>query len=336
MNRPPDVDARLVAWLDEGTTTGPEDLLLSVFERTRLSHQDRVWLDPLTRPMRFRRMNTILKAAVVAVAVMAIGIGGLWTRTSHQAAVGGPSPSPTATPAPLRPGMTLPAGDYTVAPFGGTEGAPCGPTAQDPCADAAVDDAIRFTFTVPDGWAGAPGGNDIWLAGANNSGPEGAGFLLGRGGWLYSDPCSEDDVPADIPVGPTVDDFVDALVAHPMLELTDPVDVTIGGYAGKYLELQGPADRTDCQYFMAWPTFYAQGDSNHMPIWVLDANGVRVVIHGSEFPGTPPERSAELRAIVESLRISSPSPPAARGAALGRRLHRGAVRGNGRVTMWTR
>ena len=32
-------------------------------------------------------------------------------------------------------------------------------------------------------------------------------------------------------------------------------------------------------------------------------NGVRVVIHGSEFPDTPPERSAELRAIVESMRI---------------------------------
>jgi hypothetical protein len=30
---------------------------------------------------------------------------------------------------------------------------------------------------------------------------------------------------------------------------------------------------------------------------------VRVVIHGSEYPGTAPERSAELRAIVESMRI---------------------------------
>jgi hypothetical protein len=179
-----------------------------------------------------------------------------------------------------------------------------------------VDDDLRFTLTVPDGWAAAPFGSDIWLASDQNSGPAGAGFAIGRGGWVYSEPCGDAEDP-DMPMGPTVDEFVEALVAHPQLDATDPVDVTVGGYPGSYLELQGPADRTDCMYFQAWsPTFYAQGDNNHQPIWVIDVDGVRVVIHGSEFPGTDPERSAELRAIVESIRIEhdpalapSASPP---------------------------
>ncbi len=72
-------------------------------------------------------------------------------------------------PTPLHQG-TLSAGTYTVAPFGGEEWAPCGPS-ETPCPEAARDDDIRFTFRVPDGWAGAPFGSDIWLADAANSGP---------------------------------------------------------------------------------------------------------------------------------------------------------------------
>jgi hypothetical protein len=220
-------------------------------------------------------------------------------------------------PAPLRQGP-LAAGTYTVSPFGGDEWAPCGP-AEDPCPEAAVDDGIRFTFTVPEGWAGAPFGSDIWLATEHNSGPAGAGFLIGRGGWLYSDPCVGED--PDVPVGPTVDDFVDALVTHPALDVTEPVQVVLGGYAGKYLDLQAPADLSDCpDNFVAWdPTFYAQGPSNLQHIWVIDVDGVRVVIHGSEFPDTAPERSAELREIVDSFRIErdpalAPSPAASLAA----------------------
>jgi hypothetical protein len=201
---------------------------------------------------------------------------------------------------PLHEG-TLKAGTYTVAPFEGAEWAPCGP-APEPCPEASIDDTVRFTFTVPDGWAGAPFGSDIWLAVEQNSGPAGAGMLLGRGGWMYSDPCKSPEV--DVPVGPTVDDFVTALVEHPALDLTDPIDVTLGGHPGKYLDLHGPADLTDCSQFQAWgPTFYAQGPSNLQHIWVVDVDGVRIVIHASEFPGTAPERSAELRAIVQSMRI---------------------------------
>ena len=44
------------------------------------------------------------------------------------------------------------------------------------------------------------------------------------------------------PVGPTVDDLADAMAKQPMRDGTTPTEVTIDGYAGKYLELTIPAD----------------------------------------------------------------------------------------------
>jgi hypothetical protein len=317
MNRhPPEVDAGLAAWLDEGPSRGPEKVLTNALARVRSTRQDRVWLDRFPQPTRFQAMSTMITLGAIAALAFAVSIG----VDPHEGEVAAPAPSASAAPSDggAQPSRlyqgTLAAGDWTVAPFGGADWAPCGPT-EDPCPEATVDDDIRFTFTVPAGWAGAPFGSDIWLSAEHNSGPHGAGFLIGRGGWLWSDPCAETGEP-DIPVGPSVDEFVNALVAHPLLDLSDPVEVTLGGYPARYMELQGPADRTDCMYFAAWdPTFYAQGDSNLQHIWVVDVDGVRVVIHGSEFPGTDPQRSAELRAIVESMRIEhdpalapSPSP----------------------------
>jgi hypothetical protein len=244
-------------------------------------------------------MSTSITLTAVVALAFAAG-GAIVPRGPDIGAAPAPSASPPAEATPLHDGLLTP-GDYTVAPFGGAEWAPCGP-AEDRCPEASVDDDLRFTFTVPDGWAGAPLGSDIWLASFANSGPAGAGFLIGRGGWLSSDPCADED--PDVPVGPTVEDFVEALVSHPALEVGEPIDVSVGGYAGKYLDLQAPADLSDCPYFRAWdPTFYAQGPSNQWHIWVLDVDGVRVVIHGSDYPGTAPERSEELRDIVESIRI---------------------------------
>ena len=143
-------------------------------------------------------------------------------------------------------------------------------------------------------------------------------MLFGRGGWLYtvSQVCAgsgPDPTGPNIPTGTTVDEFVTALVDHPDLDVTSPVDVTLGGYSGKYLELRAPANTTTdelgpdpsgCNYYFVWePGIYAQGPNALWRIWVLDVDGVRVVVRGDSFPGTSPQVQAQLAAIVDSIQI---------------------------------
>lgn len=178
------------------------------------------------------------------------------------------------------------------------------------CTEMAADDAIRVTITLPDGWSGAGAG--IWLTGPGNGLPDGAGMLFARGAWLLSDPCKY--IVADIPVGPTVADFVDAVATHPHLDTTEPVDVTLAGYSGKYFDLQVPADISACEtetgnpssgpIYRPWdPGIYAQGPGQRWHVWVVDVNGVRVVVQSSDFAGTAATNRAELQAIVDSVHI---------------------------------
>ena len=48
---------------------------------------------------------------------------------------------------------------------------------------------------------------------------------------------------------------------------------------------------------------YAQGASNRWHLWILDVDGVRVVIQSMDYPDTPAEQQAELQAIVDSIQI---------------------------------
>jgi hypothetical protein len=218
------------------------------------------------------------------------------------------SPSPSLSPSPARvPEGPLAAGTYTTQPFAGPGGLCMG---QAGCIEAgAEDDSIRITFTVPDGWTGF--GGTVHPSVEGYLAPGGAGLLFHRGGWLYSELCGGPG--PDIPTGTTVDEFVTALVEHPDLDVTSPVDVTLGGYSGKYLELRAPANTTTdelgpdpsgCNYYFVWePGIYAQGPNALWRIWVLDVNGIRVVIRSDSFPGTTPQVQAQLAAIVDSIQI---------------------------------
>jgi hypothetical protein len=112
-------------------------------------------------------------------------------------------------------------------------------------------------------------------------------------------------VTPDVAVGPSVDDFATAIADHPLLDATEPVAVTLGGYSGKYVDLQLPSDLTGCteSYFPWEPGPYAQGSSNRWQLWILDVDGVRVVIQTMDYPGTSEQDRDELRAMVESMRI---------------------------------
>ncbi len=278
-------------------------------------------------------MNTALKFAIAAVAVVVVALVGI-TLLPRSGGVGGSGPGATATPSGTptpTPSMTAPpspivspsaatvpngfpegplqAGTHTIAPFAPPNGeGVCHQPPQPGCTETHLGDALRFTLTVPDGWFGA--GHWVWPVETGSDAPGGAGLSIERGAWLLIDPCVEkEDNTNWIPVGPTVADFVDAVAKHPILDTTTPVDATLAGYSGKYFDLQVPADiSTDakynpgCVFYRPWePGIYAQGPNHRWHVWVLDVDGARVVISSSDYPGTPTARRAELQAIVDSI-----------------------------------
>lgn len=175
--------------------------------------------------------------------------------------------------------------------------------------DGRPPSALGIEIAVPAGYATFEGFPVIAVDNANGTnGPDGGAVVLGWTSYwvgLNSDPCLAvaHEMP-DISVGPTVDDFIDAVVAHPELDVTQPRDVELGGYQGKFFSLTGPSDISGCDNWRPWdPGFYVQGPDNNWDVWVIDADGFRVLIVTEYFPGTPDDVKSELRDMAESIRF---------------------------------
>jgi hypothetical protein len=267
---------RLVrSWLEEGVTELPDRVLDAVLDQVPATSQRRSWWPS----RRFSLMNSYAKLAMTAAAVVVVAIVG-YSLLPKTGDFGGhpttaPTPTASAVPAPTPAAFhngALAAGTYLMTPFAGMANAStvCMP-ADSTCTENPADDSIRL-----------------------------------RSG-LYSDPCNS-TAPPDIAVGPSVDDFANAIAAHPLLDATTPVDVTLAGYAGKYLDLQLPADVARCtpdgEFWPYEPGVYAQGASHRWHLWILDVEGIRVVVQSMDYAKTSPQRQAELRAIVDSIQIT--------------------------------
>jgi hypothetical protein len=163
--------------------------------------------------------------------------------------------------------------------------------------------------TVPDGWDAATEFLSLFTTdGRDNVSRDGVALVMGwTNFWLglNSNPCARvSHQTPDIPVGPTVEDFVDAVAAHPLLDVTRPKPVRMGRYGGTFFSLTGPKDISDCVEWRPWdPGPYVQGTENQWDLWVIDVAGVRVVIMAEYFPETPKDVKADLRAMAESIRF---------------------------------
>ena len=273
------------SWLKTDEHEDAGLVLESVLERIDTTPQRRAsWPARRTISMNNAAKLAMGIAAVVVVALLGIGFLG---STSNIGNPGPATPTPIQTPTPL-PDGPLEAGTYVSRPF------------------ESQGDSIGFTFTVPDGWEGA--GGDLLLA-SGLSGPDGAALLFTRVTGLYSDPCSADyDGEPDVEVGPTVDDLVTAFREQSAYEVTAPVDVRVGAFSGKRLDLLLPSDvdlaLCDFGGYFIWDgSIYAQGPGNRWHLWILDVDGRRIVILGEDFAGTSAQDQAELQDIVASLRI---------------------------------
>lgn len=187
--------------------------------------------------------------------------------------------------------------------------ADCEGVTDDPIACPAGSPAhppVGIDVTVPEGWSGSREFNLLEPTGSDTSGPDGAALVMGWTTYtvgLNSDPCLSQahEIP-DIKVGPSVDDFVDAVQARKRLNVTKPTDVELGGYSGRFFTLKGPADVSTCDNWRPWdPSPYAQGDNNIWDLWVMDVDGQRVVVMAEYFPDTPSHVKAELHEMAESV-----------------------------------
>jgi hypothetical protein len=187
--------------------------------------------------------------------------------------------------------------------------------------DANPSTPLRVVYEVPvEGWSS-------WI---------GAGKFAEEG-WVAVSVTSvtnlvrhgcRDHSPADPPVGPSVDDLATALADLAPFQVTSPpTDVTIYGYSGKHLELtvpdmpfefrrDGPL-YSECtgldwhrRYLMSWIAphlayaFYGYAAPGHTEeFWILDVEGTRLMIAAERSPGSPRKDLAELRAILDSIRI---------------------------------
>ena len=220
------------------------------------------------------RSHLVIQHAGMVVALIVVTGCAAGQSSSTSTALG----TPSSTPMALQPDdPALDAGTYVTQPL------------------SAPHDSISFTFTVPDGWRAFGNFSILPVGEGSTEGPDGMAMGITQIPGLYSDPCDASG-PADVPVGTTVDDLVNAFTEQSAYVVTPPTDVTLGGYSGKRLDLQLPSDldAATCDYdeFFVWEgSAYAQGPGNRWHLWILDVAGAPVVIFTADFAGTPAEET---------------------------------------------
>ena len=296
-----DFDRALSSWFGDGPTAMSDRVVDAIAERIAREPQRRSWR---IRGRSFMRINTQLAAGTAAAALVAIVGWQLATKTPLGV---GPSAEPSASTAlaasdlPALPDGSLAPGTYRVNPL-------------------VSDPSLRIAATVPRGWSGFGSFAILGPRGPGSPGGIGIAFIATTG--LYADPCHWDlngdrswPQAADVAVGPTVDDLVRALSKNKSYTSTTAVDTTLGGFTGKALELQLPADIGSCDKdlggssrFMVFSGLdgglYAQGPANRFHVTIVDVAGTRLVAVLVDYEATPDADRNAAQKILESLVIT--------------------------------
>jgi hypothetical protein len=167
---------------------------------------------------------------------------------------------------------------------------------------------VRFTFTMPAGWISQ---NIARTFSKHPDEPNEVGFGPFVLTQIYSDACRGDGVLID--VGPTVDELADALLAQPGPAASGPVDIMLGGYPGKRIDMTVPADldlatcRMDgLQIWLDAATgkYQVLAGNGALSVFIVDVNGERLVITTQyRVDASSAEDIAEMAAIIQSIRI---------------------------------
>lgn len=273
-------------WLDDGSDRTPPTAIDAVLLAVKTTPQER----DLRIPRRFTQMTFPMRLAAAIAIVAVVGVGALAYINRGPTPGDQPTATPTisATPAPTFPRLTeglLAPGRYAYDTTG-----------------------LRVILTVPAGWEG--GGFHVSEA-VEGEVPGGANLGFRQPDAVFGDPCREGSRQQ---VGPTVDDFANALADLPNVTESSQADVTISGLSGKHLSFTVDTEGIDCLVIQGTTTgemaIYAQGgfvrtaeNGMHHQLWILDVAGRRLVIDGATYPETSAEVRAELQTMVDTLVI---------------------------------
>jgi len=255
--------------------------------------------------------NNIVRVGLAAAAVVVIAIIAINVLPGSTPPGGEPSVSPSVEPSEAAPPPSadafLPEGPILI----------WDPSVDDPTSEAPT---ITVTISSP-GWQfhssyqylqKGPGAADNLLRGDivwPGSVPPGTGF------YVFGDPCQSSSTRPETPAT-TVDEIVAAMAAQADRDASDPVDVTIDGYAGKTITLRVPEDADFAACDGDSFTTYEIGDEGQPPAtqdvgqidqyWFVDVEGSIVFIDAWYYPDSPDGTIEEMRAIVESATFELP------------------------------
>lgn len=296
-----DVTRAIRSWLHEDRHEDASRIAGAVLDQVPTTPQRRaIWW----RARRFFHMNTLAKVLVAAAAVVVVAVMGINLLPGLGGGIGSqPTPSPTVVPSPSDEPTTGPT------PAGLAEGPHL---ILDGQTDVPEETFPPLTVTIPaPGWDGEVGGGVLVKNDA--APPAGAGMIMFVQSEyiVYGDACHWTTTMPDTPVT-TVDDFIDALSAQASRRASEPVDITLGGYAGKSITLTVPddVDLADCDpgFGGSWdcggdgmtPCGYHGGADAIDTVYILDIDGLIMAWQTGFYTGTSTEDVAELEAIVQS------------------------------------
>ncbi len=275
------------AWLSEGPTRIPDRAVDAALLEVHLTPQRRAWWPA----RRSTSMHPAIRLAAAAVFVLAVGVVAYNLPRGGQGTIPPPSPTPTVVPSPSP-----------------------SPTPKTFSLTPATGVPVRVRLGAPDGWTSD---SSFVMQKHGGARPDGMAIAVWLVSNIYGEGCQWEGTLADPPIGPTVDDLADALAGLTDREVTGPVDVRIGGYPGRELEMTIPdlPDFLACDegQFRSWTDPFGswrfhQGPLEHSRILILDVDGTRLVVFGRSWPGTSPADLAEMNGLLDSMQIESSSP----------------------------
>lgn len=297
-----DPDRLIRAFLAEGRTDLPDrayDAIRSDIERTR----QRVVIGPW-RPT---FMNTYVKLAIAAAAVVVVAVIGFNLLPADNRQTGSPSPTPAASPTPAT--TPTPTVAPTPRPTAVAVFPPAGPIS--PGTYTAVLEGIRVSFTVSaTGWVVSEGN---FVGTASYGQPADVSFNM----WpnspdnVYSDPCGH--TPLDPAPGYTAADLIAAAAAIPGTDLVSaPSSVTVAGRPAQHVAFTIRDDiACDPQDFWLWYDDSGRGQDwrwagfvgDTHQVWTIDVDGKVIWIDSETFENATPEAEQTVQAFIDSIQI---------------------------------